>query len=198
MVHKGILILATSLLICSCSGDITIPDMSTLYSDMKTEQPSNLNIKEIEMGKAFSLDQIANVSILDDKFKKLYDVEYGEFFSIKEGNEEAVYKYGNMAVNVKGNQGAIMQIVGIPANLKIKYDGLLIDNGFKPKKLSVEKFEVDVHKATALDNTIGIESTNIKTVYDTQYSIRERVSDDLLYVYFLDNKLVAIEVLIQC
>lgn len=165
---------------------------------MKTEQPYNLNIKEIEMGKAFSLDQIANASILDDKFKKLYDVECGEFFSTKEGNEEAVYKYGNMAVNVKGNQGAIMQIVKIPTNLKVKYDGLLIDKDFEFKKLSVERFEVNVYKATVSDNIIGIESTNIETVYDTQYSVRKKTSDDLLYVYFLDSKLVAIRVLVQC
>lgn len=198
MVYKGFLILAISLLICSCSEDLTILDMSTLYNHTATEQPSNLNTKEIEMGKVLSLDQIKNISISSNNFKKLYEVECGEFFSIEKSNEEAVYQYDNMTVNIAGDQGAIMQIVDIPANLKIKYNGLLIDNGFQPKKLSVEKFEVDVHKPTALDNITGIEFTDMKTVYDTMYSIRKRVSDDLLYVYFLDNKLVAIEVLIPC
>lgn len=196
--HNSVLILAMSFFVCACSDDVVLPNTATSYNSIKAEHTSELNTKQIEIGKALSLDQIKNSSISSDKFKKLYDVECGEFFSIEENEQEAVYLYGNMVVNIIGNQGAIMQIVGIPANLKIKYDELLIDNDFRPKKLSMEKFEVHVDEATTLDNIIGIETTDIETVYNTMYSIRERISDDLLYLYFLDSKLVAVRVLVQC
>lgn len=198
MVNKGVLIFAVSFLICACSGDVTLPNAATLSNSIQNEQSSDLNIKEIGIGKALSLDQIKDISILDDEFKKLHDVECGGFFSMEESQEEAVYLYGNMAVNIAGSRGAIMQIVGIPANTKIKYNDLLIDYDFRPKNLSTEKFEVSVYKAMTSDNITGIESIDIETVYDTMYSIRERINDDLLYLYFSDNKLVAIKVLAQC
>lgn len=91
-----------------------------------------------------------------------------------------------------------MKIIGIPDSLNIKYKGLLIDNRFKLNKVSAEKFEVDEHKVTAPDNVVDIEAATTKVVYDTQYTIRERSSDDLLYLYYMNNKAVAAKVLIQC
>ena len=201
MIDKYVFIFAMSFLICSCSSGITTPDAEASDSNIKIEKYSDANIREIEIGKSFSLDQIKSMTTFDGEFKKLSDVECGGFFTeeeIGESGEEAIYQYGNMEVDITDNQGAIMKIVGIPDGLRIKYNELLIDNNFSPKSLSLEKFEVHENKATVSDNTVGIESTDIKEVYDIMYSVREKTSDDLLYLSFLDNKLVAIRVLVQC
>ncbi len=157
-------------------------------------------VKEIEIGKAFSLDQLKRVNTFDDELKKLSSVECGSFFNEEENGdeEEIVYQYGNMTIDIVGNQGVITQIIGISDGLHIKYNGLMFDNTFNPKSLNLEKFEVYENKATVSDNIIGIESTDIKATYDIMYSVRERSSDDLLYLYFLDSKLVAVTALGQC
>ena len=201
MIDKYVLIFAMSFLICSCSTSINTPTAEASDSNIKIEKYSDANIREIEIGKSFSLDQIKSMTTFDGEFKKLSDVECGGFFTeeeIGESGEEAIYQYGNMEVDITDNQGAIMKIVGIPDGLRIKYNELLIDNNFSPKSLSLEKFEVHENKATVSDNSVGIESTDIKEAYDIMYSIREKTSDDLLYLSFLDNKLVAIRVLVQC
>ncbi len=104
-----------------------------------------------------------------------------------------------MTIDIVGNQGVITQIIGISDGLHIKYNGLMFDNTFNPKSLNLEKFEVYENKATVSDKyNRGIESTDIKATYDIMYSVRERSSDDLLYLYFLDSKLVAVTALVQC
>ena len=201
MIYKCVFTFAMSFLICSCSTSINTPTAEASDSNIKIEKYSDANIREIEIGKSFSLDQIKSMTTFDGEFKKLSDVECGGFFTeeeIGESGEEAIYQYGNMEVDITDNQGAIMKIVGIPDGLRIKYNELLIDNNFNPKSLSLEKFEVHENKATISDNMVGIESTGIKTAYDIMYSVREKTSDDLLYLSFLDNKLVAIRVLVQC
>ena len=80
----------------------------------------------------------------------------------------------------------------------INYNGLWFDNTFDPETLNSRKFEVDKNKATISDNIIDIESTDIKATYDLMYSVREVSRDDLLYLYFLNHKLVAVKVLVQC
>ena len=201
MIYKCVFTFAISFLICSCSTGINTPNAEASDSNIKIEKYSDANIREIEIGKAFSLDQIKSMTTFDSEFKKMSDVECGGFFTeeeIGESGEEAIYQYGNMEVDITDNQGAIMKIVGIPDGLRIKYNELLIDNNFNPKSLSLEKFEVYKNKATVSDNTVGIESTGIKTAYDIMYSVREKTSDNLLYLSFLDNKLVAIRFLVQC
>ncbi|SLJ85863.1 hypothetical protein [Psychrobacter sp. DAB_AL43B] len=193
VINKCTLMFAMSFLICSCSSDITTHD-----SDIQAEKSSAANTRLIEIGKAFSLEQIKSISTFDDEFKKLRDVECGGFFTEEESGEEAFYQYGNMEVDITGNKGAITQVIGIPNGLHIKYNELLIDNNFNPKSLSLEQFEIHENKVMVSDNIVGIESTDIKTVYNMMYSIREKTSDDLLYLSFLDDKLVAIRVLVQC
>lgn len=194
VINKSALIFVMFFLVCSCSSDITIQNTDTQYSDTQTQQVQTADIREIEIGRAFNLDQIKSISLFDSELNKLYDVECGVFFTVEDGEEEAVYQYGNMT----GDQGAIMRVIGIPDGLHIKYNELLIDNNFNPKSLSLKQFEIHENKATVSDNIVGIESTDIKTVYDTEYLIREKASDELLYLSFLGNKLVAIRVLVQC
>ena len=201
MIYKCVFTFAMSFLICSCSTGINTPNAEASDSSIKIEKYSDANIREIEIGKSFSLDQIRSMTTFEGEFKKMSDVECGGFFTeeeIGESGEEAIYQYGNMEVDITDDQGAIMKIVGIPDGLHIKYNELLIDKNFNPKSLSLEKFEVDENEATVSDNTVGIESTDIKEAYDMMYSIHEKTSDDLLYLSFLDNKLVAIRVLVQC
>ena len=201
MTYKCVFTFAMSFLICSCSTGINTPTAEASDSSIKIEKYSDANIREIEIGKSFSLDQIRSMTTFEGEFKKMSDVECGGFFTeeeIGESGEEAIYQYGNMEVDITDDQGAIMKIVGIPDGLHIKYNELLIDKNFNPKSLSLEKFEVDENEATVSDNTVGIESTDIKEAYDMMYSIHEKTSDDLLYLSFLDNKLVAIRVLVQC
>ena len=194
MVGKGILISAASLLICSCN-------VKAFDGDIKIRKSSDINIREIEIGKALSLDQIKSMTTFEGEFEKLSDVECGGFFTeeeIGESGEEAIYRYDNMMIDITGDQGAIMQIIGIPNGVHAKYNDLLIDNNFNPNSLSIKRFEIHKNEATFSDRTVGIDSTGTKTVYDIMYSIREKTSDDLLYVYFLDNKLVAVKALVQC
>ena len=201
MIYKFVFTFAMSFLICSCSIGINTPTAEASDSTIKIEKYSDANIREVEIGKSFSLEKIKSMTTFDGEFKKMSDVECGGFFTeeeIGESGEEAIYQYGNMEVDITDNQGAIMKIVGIPDGLRIKYNELLIDNNFNPKSLSLEKFEFYKNKATVSDNTVGIESTGIKTAYDIMYSVREKTSDNLLYLSFLDNKLVAIRVLVQC
>lgn len=198
VINKSALIFVMFFLVCSCSSDITIQNTDTQYSDTQTQQVQTADTREIEIGRAFSLDQIKSISLFDSELNKLYDVECGGFFTVEDGEEEAVYQYGNMTVDITGDQGAIMRVIGIPDGLHIKYNELLIDNNFNPKSLSLKQFEIHENKATVSDNIVGIESTDIKTVYDTEYLIREKTSDELLYLSFLGNKLVAIRVLVQC
>ena len=200
MVGKGAVILITSFLTYSCDGDVKMQTAEAYDSNTQLESRSALMVKEIEIGKDFSLDQLKRVNTFDDELKKLSSVECGGFFNEEENGdeEEIVYQYGNMTINIVGNQGVITQIIGINDSLHIKYNGLMFDNTFNPKSLNLEKFEVYENKATVSDNIIGIESTDIKATYDIMYSVRERNSDDLLYLYFLNNKLVAVTALVQC
>ena len=190
-----------SFLICSCSTGMNTPNAEASDSNIKIEKYSDANIREIEIGKSFSLEKIKSMTTFGGEFKNLQNVECGGFFTeeeIGESYDEAIYQYGNMEVDITGDQGAIMKIVGIPDGLHIRYHELLVDNNFNPKSLSLEKFEVDENEATVSDNTVGIESTDIKEAQDMMYSISEKTSDDILYLSFLDNKLVAIRVLVQC
>ena len=201
MIYKYVFLFAMSFLICSCSTGMNTPNAEASDSNIKIEKYSDANIREIEIGKSFSLDKIKSMTTFGGEFKKLYNVECGGFFTeeeIGESYDEAIYQYGNMEVDITGDQGAIMKIVGIPDGLHIRYHELLVDNNFNPKSLNLQQFEVDKYKATASDNTVSIKSTDIKTAYDTMYSIYEKTSDDILYLSFLDNKLVAIRVLVQC
>lgn len=201
MIYKYVFLFTMSFLICSCSTGINTLSAEASDSNIKIEKHSDANIREIEIGKSFSLDQIKSMTTFDGEFKKMSDVECGGFFTeeeIGESYDEAIYQYGNMEVDITGDQGAIMKIVGIPDGLHIRYYELLVDNNFNPKSLNLQQFEVDKYKATASDNTVSIKSTDIKTAYDTMYSIYEKTSDDILYLSFLDNKLVAIRVLVQC
>lgn len=184
-------------LLMSACGDATAGAKTvTPYEDAQAHSSAKSTIQTIEIGQSFRLKDINAITGADYKLTRLYTVECGSFFL--EEDEETVYQYGNMAVNIEGDQAAIMKIIGIPDSLNIKYKELLIDNRFKPHKLSAEKFEVDKYKVTAPDNVVDIEATSIKVVYDTQYSIREKSSDDLLYLYYMNNKAVAVQVLIQC
>ena len=184
-------------LLMSACGDATAGAKTvTPYEDAQAHSSAKSTIQTIEIGKSFSLNDINAITGADYKLTRLYTVECGSFFL--EEDEETVYQYGNMAVNIAGDQAAIMKIIGIPDSLNIKYKELLIDNRFKPHKLSAEKFEVDKYKVTAPDNVVDIEATTTKVVYDTQYTIREKSSDDLLYLYYMNNKAVAVQVLIQC
>ena len=136
MINKYVFIFAISFLVCSCSRGITTSDAEASDSNIKIEKYSDANIREIELGKSFSLDQIKSTSTFDGEFKKLSDVECGGFFTeaeIGESGEEAIYQYGNMEVDITGDQGVIMKIVGIPDGLRIKYNELLIDNSLIQK-----------------------------------------------------------------
>ncbi|WP_198330039.1 hypothetical protein [Psychrobacter cibarius] len=201
MIYKYVFLFAMSFLICSCSTGMNTANAEASDSSIKIEKHSDANIREIEIGKSFSLKKIKSMTTFGGEFKKLYNVECGGFFTeeeVGESYDEAIYQYGNMEVDITGDQGAIMKIVGIPDGLHIRYHELLVDNNFNPKSLNLQQFEVDKYKATASDKTVSIKSTDIKTAYDTMYSIYEKTSDDILYLSFLDNKLVAIRVLVQC
>ena len=90
MIYKCVFIFAMSFLICSCSSGITTPDAEASDSNIKIEKHSDANIREIEIGKAFSLDQIKSMTTFDGEFKKISDVECGGFFTEEEIDRKSV------------------------------------------------------------------------------------------------------------
>ena len=88
MVGKGVLILITSFLTYSCDGDVKMQTAEAYDSNTQLESRSALMVKEIEIGKAFSLDQLKRVNTFDDELKKLSSVECGGFFNEEENGDE--------------------------------------------------------------------------------------------------------------
>lgn len=187
------------------------PYQETKDDKARTQQPVNIQntelqsqqkpliIKEVKVGEIISLDSIKSISSFEDNLKEISFIEdCGGFLAQEESEHESIFQYGNMAVNVMDDQAVISKVIGFPDNFKFNYKGLVVDGNFTPKDLNYDDFEVFKTELNSSQEIIGIESTGIETVYDTFFSIRENDSDDLFYLYFLNNKAVALSVIVQC
>lgn len=103
-----------------------------------------------------------------------------------------------MVVNVMDEQAVVSKVIGFPDDFKFNYKGLIVDSKFTPKDLDHGSFEVFRNKLNSPQEIIGIKFTDIETVYDTLFSLRKNNSDDLFYLYFSNNKAVALELIVQC
>lgn len=156
-------------------------------------------IREVKVGEIISLDSISSISSFENKPREISVVgDCGGFLAQEESEYESIFQYGNMAVNVMDDQAVISKVIEFPDNFKYNYKGLVVDDNFTPKDLNYDDFEVFKTELNSSQEIIGIESTGIETVYDTFFSVRENDSDDLFYLYFLNNKAVALELIVQC
>lgn len=156
-------------------------------------------IKEVTVGEITSLDSIKSISSFKNELKEISTVGDCGGFLAQEGNEdESIFQYENMAINVMDDQAVVSKVIGFPDNFKFNYKGLIVDQNFTPEDLDYDNFEVFGNELNSSQEMIGIEFTDIETVYDTLFSLRENSSDDLFYLYFLNNKAVALEVVVQC
>lgn len=180
-------------------------DKSKIQQYTKTQDTKLQNqhkppiIKEVKVGEIISLDSISSISSFENKPREISVVEdCGGFLAQEESEYESIFQYGNMAVNVMDDQAVISKVIEFPDNFKFNYKGLVVDGNFTPKDLNYDNFEVFKTELNSSQEIIGIEFTDIETVYDTFFSIREKDSEDLFYLYFLNNKAVALRVIVQC
>ena len=161
------------------------------------QKPSIIN--EVKVGEIISLDSIKSISSFENELKEISVVEdCGGFLAQEESEYESILQYGNMAVNVMDDQAVVSKVIGFPDNFKFNYKGLVVDSNFTSKDLNYDDFEIFKNEINSSQDIIGIEFTDIETVYDTLFSLRENNSDDLFYLYFLDEKAVALEIIVQC
>lgn len=181
-------------------GDEARIQQHTTIQDTKLQnQQKPPIIKEVEVGEIVSLASIKSIFSFENKLKEISIVEdCGGFLAQEESEYESIFQYGNMAVNVMDDQAVVSKVVGFPDNFKFNYKGLVVDSNFMPNDLDYDDFEVFENELNSSQEIIGIEFTDIETVYDTLFSLRVNNSDDLFYLYFLNNKAVALEIIIQC
>ena len=161
------------------------------------QKPSIIN--EVKVGEIISLDSIKSISSFENELKEISVVEdCGGFLAQEESEYESILQYGNMAVNVMDDQAVVSKVIGFPDNFKFNYKGLVVDSNFTSKDLNYDDFEIFKNELNSSQDIIGIEFTDIETVYDTLFSLRANNSDDLFYLYFLDEKAVALEIIVQC
>lgn len=214
-----------TILISACNNNATTqnPDVQTtkiqtekLYQEFQggeakiQQHPKTQNTKlpgqqkppitnEVKVGEIISLDSIKSISIFENELKEISVVEdCGGFLAQEESEYESILQYGNMAVNVMNDQAVVSKVIGFPDNFKFNYKGLVVDSNFTSKDLNYDDFEIFKNELNSSQEIIGIEFTDIETVYDTLFSLRENNSDDLFYLYFLDEKAVALEIVVQC
>ena len=165
----------------------------------QSQKPPSIDIEEIKVGETSSLDDIKNIYNFNGELKKLSAVgECGGFLAKEENEEENIYQYRNMEINIMNDQAVISKVIGFPDNFKFNYKGLVVGNNFTPKDLDYDKFEIFEEELASSQEILSIESTDIKTSYDSSYSLRENNSDDLFYLYFLNERAVALEIIVQC
>lgn len=214
-----------TILISACNNNATTqnPDVQTtkiqtekLYQEFQggeakiQQHPKTQNTKlpgqqkppitnEVKVGEIISLDSIKSISSFENELKEISVVEdCGGFLAQEESEYESILQYGNMAVNVMNDQAVVSKVIGFPDNFKFNYKGLVVDSNFTSKDLNYDDFEIFKNELNSSQEIIGIEFTDIETVYDTLFSLRENNSDDLFYLYFLDEKAVALEIVVQC
>jgi len=181
-------------------GDKARIQQYTKTQDTKLQNQQKPSIiKEVKVGEIISLDSISSISSFENKPREISVVgDCGGFLAQEESEYESIFQYGNMAVNVMDDQAVISKVIEFSDNFKYNYKGLVVDGNFTPKDLNYDDFEVFKTELNSSQEIIGIESTGIETVYDTFFSVRENDSDDLFYLYFLNNKAVALELIVQC
>ena len=145
------------------------------------------------------MDSIKSISSFENELKEISVVEdCGGFLAQEESEYENILQYGNMAVNVMDDQAVVSKVIGFPDNFKFNYKGLVVDSNFTSKDLNYDDFDIFKNELDSSQEIIGIEFTDIETVYDTLFSLRGNNSDDLFYLYFLDEKAIALEIIVQC
>lgn len=170
----------------------------TQDTELQNQQKPTV-IKEVKVGEIISLDSIKSISSFENELKEISVVgDCGGFLAQEENDNERIFQYENMVVNVMDDQAVVSKVIGFTNDFKFNYKGLVVDSNFTPKDLNYNDFEVLENELDSSQDTIGVQFTDIETVYDTLFSLRANNSDDLFYLYFLNNKAVALEIIIQC
>lgn len=197
----------SSLMILSiCLSSCGVPDTSVNSKNIDSIKVENLPKKNqsnndvlIDFAKVKSQNYINELEkILNIKSIKISEVgDCGGFFSENEGDIENILLLGNMGINAMDNKAIITSVVNIPDNFKIIYNNFIINNNFKMENLPPKKYEIFLEKNKS-NQYFSVNGSEEKVLYNIVYIIREKDNDDLIYAYYLDKKLVALNLSSPC
>lgn len=123
--------------------------------------------------------------------------ECGGFFAEDEADVENIVAVGNIGINTMDDNAIITNIVDIPDNYNIQYNQLSVNNQFAIESLSTKQYEIMKNQFKS-HQLFGISHAKNKVNYNSMYKVREKSSDDLVYFYYLNQKLVALYLVSQC
>lgn len=137
--------------------------------------------QDVYLGTIMHMENIMDMQEHNTRLTKIFKVECGGFFD--EG--ENVYRFGDFLVNATQSKATISAIIDNISHYRIHYGDLIINNHFNINKIDRQKYEV-------LNNNNSLEK------YSDIYFIREIKSDELLVLYYINNKLIKVENKVQC
>jgi hypothetical protein len=164
------------------------------HSD-KAEKSSKQKILDIYLGKEMPINKLNSIKkSINQPMMKIGEAgECGNFF-----DDETIYQLGNLGISANKDKAILTDVVNLPNNYLIHYDGLLINNSFKINQVNTSKFEITSEKATKEQKTYSIADNSKKYEYDIAYSIRNKNEDEILNLYYIKDRLVGVKILLQC
>lgn len=160
----------------------------------KTTQATPL---KIELGKVYPinyakvLEQKLNAKRVNDK----QSIECGAFLDEQENEHIATLK--NLELRVSDKHVAVSTVIGFD-NIEVTNDIFRFNKNFKPSDVKSNRYEIFREKANPNKDFVTLENSTIKQPYDLVFLIREKTSDDLGNIFFLNDKLVAVKYVVQC
>lgn len=164
------------------------------HSD-KAKKSSKQKILDIYLGEEMPINKLDSIKkAINQPMMKIGEAgECGNFF-----DDETIYQLGNLGISANKDKAILTDVVNLPNNYLIHYDGLLINNSFKINQINSSKFEITSEKATKEQKTYSIADNSKKYEYDIAYSIRNKNEDEILNLYYIKNRLVGVKILLQC
>lgn len=196
----GLMFLSIFLAACGVS-DVggNSKNIESIKSESITKSNQTHDDVLIEFAKEVNKKYINNLeNTLQVKPVKLSEVgDCGGFFSENDEDVESIWILDHVGINIMNNKAMITSVVDIPDNYNIKYNNIIINNKFKIKSFSIKNYEVFSEKSNYNQKFI-INGSEYEVIYNDFYIIRERLSDNLLHAYYLNKKLVALQLISQC
>lgn len=160
--------------------------LTACFNDAQTSLNINssalaIQKQDVYLGKIIHMKNLLDMQRSSVRLERISEVECGGFFD----DEEIIYRFGDFLINKKQGRATVSAIVDNIAHYRIHYGDLIIDHAFNVNKIDKRKYEV-------------VNSNGSSEKYSHIYFIRERKSDDLLVLHYIDNKLIKVENKGQC
>lgn len=169
--------------------------LNTFTESDKAKKSSKQKILDIYLGKEMPINELDSIiKVINQPMMKIGEAgECGNFF-----DDETIYQLGNLGISANKDKAILTDVVNLPNNYLIHYDGLLINATFKINQINSSKFEITSEKATEEQKTYSISDNSKKYEYDIAYSIRNKNEDEILNLYYIKDRLVGVKILLQC